>query len=397
MSQALCVLCLLCALGVWTASTSAPASAAEVVLLGAHGHSSLRNDPYLTGPTLEPVPVGVAARHRAPVSARRSVHSELARLRRIRAISSTRYQRYLGILSGAQASARRLRGSRAVELRAVLANLHAIAVAGNLTVSRLPALFTTLARNRTWWTTGPLLSYGRRVEFAGSELVWEYYPGQGIELQVQGTFGKADGLYTAGRPHYRQMLHLLSEMIPLGAQRGRGLAWEYYFRFDGGVPPWTSAMSEATGLEALTRAYRATGKASYLAVGRRVLPVLAASPPVGVSVHTRRGRRYLLYSFAPGARVINGFLQTLIGLYDYARASGDATAASLFAAGDAEARAEVPLYDTGSWSLYEPGQPDTLDYHILVTGFLHKLCARVHAAVYCTTAAHFERYLKSPH
>jgi hypothetical protein len=93
--------------------------------------------------------------------------------------------------------------------------------------------------------------------------------------------------------------------------------------------------------------------------------------------------------------VINGFLQTLIGLYDYAQASGNATAAALFRAGDAEARAEVPRYDTGAWSLYEPGQQDTLDYHILVTGFLHALCDRVHAPVYCTTAAHFDRYLKA--
>ena len=31
------------------------------------------------------------------------------------------------------------------------------------------------------------------------ELVWEYYAGQGIELQVLGTFGKADGLYTGRR------------------------------------------------------------------------------------------------------------------------------------------------------------------------------------------------------
>ncbi len=386
---------MLCAVGAWTCAWSTPALADQVVVLGPHGHSSVVMDPYVTGPTPAPEPVGVVARARVRASRRPSVHSELARLTRSHAISAALYRHYIGILGAAQASQRRLRGTRAAELSAVLANLHAMAVAGNLTVSRLPVLFATLEYNRTWWTTGPLLGYGQRVEFAGSELVWEYYPGQGIELQVQGTFGKADGLYTAGRPHYAQMLRLLAEMIPFAARRAGGLAWEYYFHFDGGVPPWTSAMSQATGLEALTRAYRATGKAAYLAIGRRALSVFAASPPLGVGVPTRRGRRYLLYSFAPGAAVINGFLQTLIGLYDYAQASGSATATALFKAGDAEARAEVPRYDTGSWSLYEPGQQDTLDYHILVTGFLHELCARVHAPVYCTTAAHFDRYLKA--
>ncbi len=341
-------------------------------------------------------PNASSARARRGRSAR-SAHSELARLKRTHAISAGRYRRYLKILSAVQASARRLRGTRAAELRAVLANLHTIAAAGKLTPGRLPALFITLERNRTWWTTGPLLSSGQRVEFAGSELVWAYYAGQGIELQMLGNFGKADGLYTAGRRHYPRMVHLLSELIPLAAGRGRGIAWEYYFRFDGGVPPWTSAMSQGTALEALTRAYRATGNRSYLAVAHRALPLFSAAPPVGVSVSTRRGRRYLMYSFAPGAAIINGFLQTLIGLYDYAHTSGDASAASLFAAGDAEARGEVPHYDTGSWSLYEPGQADTLDYHVLVTGFLHQLCARVHAPVYCRTAARFERYLQAGH
>ena len=56
----------------------------------------------------------------------------------------------------------------------------------------------------------------------------------------------------------------------------------------------------------------------------------------------------------------------------------------------------MPQYDTGSWSLYEPGQLDTLDYHKLVTGFLQQLCSRVHAPVYCTTAARFQAELTPP-
>ena len=62
------------------------------------------------------------------------------------------------------------------------------------------------------------------------------------------------------------MEQLLAELIPLAAQRGGGLTWEYYFNFDGGKPPWTSAMSQATGLEALSRAYQATGNQYYLSV-----------------------------------------------------------------------------------------------------------------------------------
>jgi hypothetical protein len=126
------------------------------------------------------------------------------------------------------------------------------------------------------------------------------------------------------------------------------------------------------------------------------MPIFDERPPTGVTVTTARGLRFLLYSFAPDPSdaVLNGFLQTLIGLNEYARVSGDPRATRLFAAGDAEARYEVPQYDTGSWSLYQPGVLSTLDYHVLVTGFLHELCNRTHARVYCDTAARFDSYMR---
>ena len=65
-------------------------------------------------------------------------------------------------------------------------------------------LFQTLSRNVQWWTHGPLLAADQRVEFPGSQLVWEYYPGQGIQLQVLGSFGKANGLYSRARATTRR-------------------------------------------------------------------------------------------------------------------------------------------------------------------------------------------------
>jgi D-glucuronyl C5-epimerase C-terminus len=382
-----------CALGL----ASGTAGAAPVVVLGAHGRSAVRDDPYLTLPALTPTPAGpaVAIRPRARQAGRRNAHSELARLRHAHAISAGDYRRYLGSLDAAAATARHLSGTRAVEVNSVLVNISRIASAGLLDTSRLKVLFLTLDGNRRWWSTGPLLSSGQRVEFSGSQLVWEYYPGQGIELQELGSFGKADGMYTGGPKLYSNMRRLLAELIPLASHRGGGLTWEYYFRFDGGIPPWTSAMSQGTALLALSRAYTAFHDRRYLTIARRAMPIFGERPPTGVSVTTPRGLRFLLYSFAPqpSQAVLNGFLQTLIGLYDYSQVSGDRHAARLFAAGDAEARSEVPRYDTGSWSLYQPGEVSSLDYHVLVTGFLHELCDRTHARVYCQTAARFDSYV----
>ncbi|GAC1580587.1 MAG: hypothetical protein NVS3B18_14230 [Candidatus Dormibacteria bacterium] len=312
------------------------------------------------------------------------------------AISPGTYALYSSAFTRALATERHLHGTRAIELTAVTQILHQIAASGALTASRLPALFTTLTRNVQWWTSGPLLAAHQRVEFAGDQLVWEYYPGQGIQLQVLGTFGRANGLYSSGRAGYPALAQLLAEMIPLAARRGSGVAWEYYFNFDGGKPPWTSAMSQATGLQALSHAYLATHDLSYLSMAGQALPLFSAPPPIGVAVAAPAGTRYLQYTFAPRTSIINAFLQTLIGLDTYAQASGDPRAAQLFAAGNAEAIAELPSFDTGAWSLYQSGIEDDLSYHALVTGFLAQLCTLTRAPIYCTTAQHFTADLTMP-
>lgn len=379
------------------------AQAARVVVLNGHGGATFRTDRFVTGSAAAPAPwpAGAAtmhsfARRRTKRKPAVTVASTLQTLYRQGQITAAVYQGDVAAYDGALGVEKRLRGTRRAELAAVTSTIHEIAATHQLNPSRLAAVFATLAANVQWWRSGPLLAAGQRVEFAGSQLVWEYYPGQGIQLQVLASFGKADGLYTSGPAGYPAMEQLLSEIIPLASRRGGGLAWEYYFAFDGGAPPWTSAMSQATGLEALTRAYEATRNPYYLQVATQALPIFSARPPAGVAVPTAAGTRFIQYTFTPQTKIINAFLQTLIGLYDFARVSGNPTAAHLFAKGNAEAMAEVPGFDTGAWSLYQPGIEDDLSYHQLVTGFLSQLCTLVGAPVYCTTAQHFQTYETTP-
>lgn len=395
------------------------AVAAPVLVMGPHGRVFARQDPFLATHSLTPPPgaapavtggrrlagaarVGATSGPRRPRRPRRppppqaAIRAALLRLYRGGRISQATYASDASVLAGAVATLHRLRGTPAAELGAVIDNLHQFALRGQLTPSRLPALFLTLLRNRQWWSRGQVPATWQRVEFSGSQLVWQYYPGQGLELQVLGTFGKADGMYTAGPSEYGALRALLAEMVPLAVQRAGGLAWEYYFTFDGGSPPWVSAMAQGTAIEALTRASEAFGDSSYLSLAHRALALFTAAPPLGVRIPMGIGARYLQYSFAPTTDIINAFLQSLIGLYDYAHVSGDQEAQRLFAAGDAQARAELPRFDTGAWSLYQPGVEDSLDYHELVTGFLDELCARTQAPEYCATARRFHAYLKTP-
>ena len=42
--------------------------------------------------------------------------------------------------------------------------------------------------------------------------------------------------------------------MSLGVERNGYLAWEYYFEFGGGRPPWVSGMAQGTAMQALARA-----------------------------------------------------------------------------------------------------------------------------------------------
>ncbi|HEX7291191.1 MAG TPA: D-glucuronyl C5-epimerase family protein [Conexibacter sp.] len=374
------------------------ADAAErVLVLDRDGRVHARVDRFLTPaatlPTPRPAATAAAARRR-PVRAR-TLRGELRRLLRTGQIDAATAARDRRAFDAAVRTARRLSDVRRRELQGAIDNLHDVAARGQLTAARLPALFATLERNRRWWTSGSLLGYGQRVEFADSELVWQDYPGEGIQLQVLGTFGKANALWAAGSD--RKLRALLDEMLALASQRGGALAWEYLFDFGAGAPPWTSGMAQATGVQALARAGQRLAEPVYLEAARSALALFSLPPPVGVRASAPAGARYLLYSFAPGQIVVNASVQTLVALHDYAAITDSAPARRLFRAGDRQARLDVRAGDTGAWSLYQLGGAESdLSYHELLTGFLRNLCDRTGTEVYCATARAFAQDLKEP-
>ncbi len=276
----------------------------------------------------------------------------------------------------ARATRSKLEGARRAGLGAALRNLEAIAATGELVVSRLPSLFQTVSRNREWWSNGPLLRNGQRVSFEGSRLVWQYYAGEGLQIQWLGTFGKANGLWQ-GLKYDTALRELLDEALTLAAQRAGGVAWEYLFRFDGGRPPWVSGLAQGTAVQALARAAVRLGEPRYFEAARAGLGIFREPPPAGVRVATPAGAHYLIYSFAPALRVLNAFTQSLNGLNDFALLANDVEGRALFAAGEAQLRTELPAYDTGGWSRYSLARDADVHYHKLSRDFLGNLCQRL--------------------
>jgi hypothetical protein len=366
-----------------------------------------------------------------PPPAGTDVRATLARARLSKAIDGDTARRWRADVVLARKVLRRLDGARRAELANVLGGLDALAATQQLTVARMPLAFLTLERNITQWRTRPYPASGERMTFGRDPAVFQYFPGRGVQFHALATAGVANALAkpcqaaaaairaraatrAARRAVERRVgvvrppaVHevawgncrpdrlraTLDRLVELSSRRGGFTAWEYQFAFGGGSPPWISAMTQATAAQALARGADALGEEQYRATALGALGAFETPPPVGVA----QRHEYLMYSFSPGLHILNGNLQSLIGLHDLAELTASPRAQELFAAGEQYSRGTVSSYDTGAWSRYSlAGREATLSYHELVTGFLDGLCDRTARAVYCDTAKRFTRYLHEP-
>jgi hypothetical protein len=350
-----------------------------------------------------------------------SVRAVLLRDLRKGALTQQLYEQYRDQYKNAKNTVNRLSGVRRANLEGVVRSLDRISRSGLFTVSRMPALFFQLQHNVEFWpstrlpripppTPSPCRYFAQkagyvtpvRYVFDDSPIVFEYYPGNGLQLQPLANFGKANALANACKGvygpkvpcHLDQLKTLLDALVSTSSTRGGFTAWEYWFPFGGGNPPWTSGLSQGTAIQALVQGAQLLNDPHYLDVAKSALAAFTTPPPNGVLTHAFGGDWYLQYSFAPHLFILNGFLQSLNGIYDLAKATGDPGAQAIFTRGDRAAQNAIPHYDTGAWSLYSLGGNESdLNYHRVVRDFLKGLCQRTNAATYCKYSQKFTDYL----
>jgi hypothetical protein len=335
---------------------------------------------------------------------RRAVYRALSRVQRSRQATSASYRRWRRWYVSSLRTYRRLRGARRDQLGYVIDSVEALALSGRLGVSRMPAAFAQLERNRRYWRALPYPGVGDQVSFEGSEILYQYFPGRGLQLHPLATFKKANHMHGAcerAEPTCDEagLRRLLDEMADLAVRRSRRfIAWEYAFHFGGGSPPWISGMADATGIQAYGRSGQLLGEQRYFDVARRALGAFETLPPRGVrTVGFAGGIHYLQYSFAPRLYIFNAFLQALIGLNDFGRIAGDERARRLYAEAEPEAREELPLSDVGDWSRYSyRGAESSRDYHELLREFLQSMCSRRLGPMYCEYAERYRGYQVDP-
>ncbi len=393
---------------------AAPAQAGEVIVVDS-GHAQRVNDPAvptraeaaLSMPAGARPAAAAAARVRARASSRRgrrAVYAALRRELRRKHIERADYRRWRRTYVRSARTLRRLHGARAAQLRYVLTSVESLALRRRLGATRMPVAFLQLERNRQYWPRMPYPGSRDQVSFKGSEILFVYFPGEGLQLHPLSTFKKANALYgfcERGEAACDEaaLRRILDEMTALAVKRGPNfIAWEYLFYFGGGTPPWMSGMAQATGIQALGRTAQLLHEPKYAETARRALPAFETPPPTGVrTTGPRGGTAYLQYSFAPRLYIFNAFLQSLLGLYDFSRAVDDAEALRLFHDAEPEARAEVPYSDVGDWSLYNyAGHESDRDYHELLREILQSMCTRRLGQVYCVYAKKYRGYQVDP-
>ena len=301
----------------------------------------------------------------------------------------------------ARRAARVLRGAPQANMRGVLANLTSLAKR-HLLGGRVAPAFLILERNIDWFYDGrrSAPAYGTRTTFGDSELIWQFYPGSGWQLQPLANFGRLNGLLKLRRPAAGRLEKFADDLLATGVRRRGFLAFEYYFPWSGGAPGWISGMATATGMQALANLGARDGDTRYTDAALSMLGAFKAPPPWGVAVQGDAGPSFLLYSQSPSVLVGNGIAQAIIALDNYRATTGNPDAAALVSSAVAEARVLLPKFDTGAWSLYDrtatrPLSESSLSYHQLFQGFLVRLCDKF-GDPFCAEGDNFARYQTEP-
>ncbi|NXY16771.1 GLCE epimerase, partial [Atrichornis clamosus] len=123
-------------------------------------------------------------------------------------------------------------------------------------------------------------------------------------------------------------------------------------------PGWYSAMAQGQAMSTLVRAYLLTKEPEFLGAAlRATAPYKLPSEQRGVkAVFMDRHEWYEEYPTSPSSFVLNGFMYSLIGLYDLKETAGEKLgkeARLLYERGMESLKAMLPLFDTGSGTIYD--------------------------------------------
>ncbi len=208
----------------------------------------------------------------------------------------------------------------------------------------------------------------------------------------------AHGRWLAGRSAEDSTEFLRASEFLLTMVSGDGALrypFPFTYYFSGTVAPagWVSGMAQGQALSLFARAYKATGDERYLEAGRRTLEFLTVPIDRGGPASTLYALDpslvgftiYEEYPASPPAYTLNGFLFTVVGVYDWSATDPEPPqrlrARRMFEEAIATVEGMLPLYDIGGFTAY--------DLAFLTYGIPSHVVTRYHAVhIYLLHALH---------
>lgn len=202
----------------------------------------------------------------------------------------------------------------------------------------------------------------RLFDSEGVPLV-DYGPPTGIQYNPVGVchYGLANyHMYLATENvAFREKFLVQANWLVRNAVQREGFAvWEYNFDwpFYNCTDPWVSAMAQGEGLSVLTRAYVLAGDIKYLEVARAAMWSFRFEMTSGGVRYTNSDSVWFeeyADTEAPSSKVLNGFIFSLFGLFEYSFETDSDEGYELFWEGARSLSLNLYQYDTGSWSYYD--------------------------------------------
>jgi len=118
---------------------------------------------------------------------------------------------------------------------------------------------------------------------------------------------------------------------------------------------WYGAMCQGQAISVLVRAFIASGENKYLAAAEKAVGVFNISSGEGGvrAVFMDQHVWYEEYPTNPPTFILNGFIYSLLGLFDLKTVKKDSAAKQLYERGMVSLKALLPLYDSGSGTFYD--------------------------------------------
>lgn len=167
------------------------------------------------------------------------------------------------------------------------------------------------------------------------------------------------------------------------------------------LAPWYSGLAQGQGISVLVRATLETGHDRYAAAAHEAFAAFRVETrDGGVMWRDAAGAPWIEeYIVDPPRHILNGFVWSLWGVYDYGRVFPDTGAMSIFHECVDTLAMSLACYDTGRWSLYEVGDgrpmlasPYYHHLHSVQLRILHRITGRW---VFSQRADRWARYAAS--